>query len=36
MVVGQNQWDPNLGVFGAPPILTYFSGWIGMFTGGTI
>ena len=30
MAVGQNQW------YGAPPTLVYFSGWIGMFTGGTI
>ena len=30
MAVGQNQWY-HFGV-GAPPILVYFSGWIGMFT----
>ena len=34
MAVGQNQ-RYHFGV-GAPPILAYFSGWIGMFTGGTI
>ena len=35
MAVGQNQWDPILGKVNSPPILVYFSGWIGMFTGGT-
>ena len=34
VAVGQKQWY-HFGV-GAPPILVYFSGWIGMFTGGTI
>ena len=33
MAVGQHKWD-HFGV-GAPPILIYFSGWIGMFTKGT-
>ena len=33
MVVGQHQWY-HFGV-GAPS-LVYFSGWLGMFTGGTI
>ena len=32
--VGQKPWDTIL--VGAPPILVYFSGWIGMFTEGTI
>ena len=32
MAVGQNQRS-HFGV-GAPPMLVYFSGWIGMFTGG--
>ena len=34
MGVGQDQWY-HFGV-GAPPISVYFSGWIGMFTEGTI
>ena len=33
LAVGQNQWY-HFGV-GAPPNLVYFSGWLGMFTGGT-
>ena len=35
MVRGNNGNCIFVGV-GAPPILVYFSGWIGMFTGGTI
>ena len=34
MAVGQNQYYHF--EVGAPPILVYFSGWIGMFTGGAI
>ena len=34
--MAQNQWDPILGVFGAPPILEPILVGIGMFTGGTI
>ena len=36
--MGQNQWDPilvGLGEF-TTRLRTYFSGWSGMFTGGTI
>ena len=33
LAVGQNHWC-HVGV-GAPPMLVYFSGWIGMFTGAT-
>ena len=32
MAVGQNQWYH----FGVGDFRTYFSGWIAMFTGGTI
>ena len=32
MAVGQNQWY-HFGA-GAPPVTVYFSGWIGMFSGG--
>ena len=35
VAVGENQWDPILG-WAHLHFRTYFSGWIGMFTGTTI